>query len=131
MNLIFKIVNNELVFMSEPMKDFYMKFFRGFNNSDKMLTMNLDEYSPYTSSGQQDLFKAILFAGVKQSGHTYAELESELLDLFSPFTYEKDMIGRRTKKRKSVAEMNNREFNVFLEQSNTYMSNMFDLDFRL
>lgn len=93
--------------------------------------MDLDVYSPYTSSAQQSLFQAMILEAVTQSGHTYNEIEFELIELFAPFEYRKDMIGKVTKTKKAVSEMTNREFQIFIEQSNVHLIEQYDIKFNL
>ena len=131
MKLICTVRDSQIIFMSEAMRNFYMEFFKRFNNTDKTITIDLDEYSPYTSSEQQSLFNAMLLECSKICGHSFNELEDEMINLFAPFVYEKDLLQRNIKRRKQVFEMDNREFQIFLEQSNMYMINMFDLKFEL
>lgn len=111
--------------------ELYSKTIDSYNNSEKKLVMIIEEYSPITTEKQEKLFKALLIEGSKTSGYSYSEFENELINNFAPYTYIKSIIGDKIKIRKKVSEMNNQEFNIFLEQSIQFCNEFYELNFKL
>jgi len=97
-------------------RDNYYKALGAYSNTDKLLVMTIEEYSPDITDKQHKMFKALLIQGSESSGYTYKEYEDELIDNFAPYKYERSIMGEMVKKRKQVSEMNHKEFNIFIEQ---------------
>lgn len=100
-----------------------------FNNSGKTLIITIEEYSPDINENQHKLFKALLVKGSEVSGYTYKEFEDELIQSFAPYKYQRSIMGEMVKERKSVSEMNHKEFNIFIEQCIQFCSMFYDLKF--
>lgn len=118
-----------MVFENEgSMKD-YNRVIESFNNTNKRLVMTFEEHSPITSEAQESMFKALLVLGSTFSGYTYSEFEKVLIEEFAPYKYSTSILGDKIKIRKTVSEMSNKEFNVFIEQCKQFAEEFFDIIF--
>lgn len=100
-----------------------------YSNTGKILVMTIEEYSPYITESQHKLFKALLVKGSEVSGYTYKEFEDELIQSFAPYKYQRSIMGEMVKERKSVSEMNHKEFNIFIEQCILFANEFYDIKF--
>lgn len=125
----FTIKDNQFYFDSIASRDNYFKTLGVYSNTNKLLVMTIEEYSKDITPGQYNLFKALLIKGSEISGYTYKELENELIDNFASYKYEKSILGEMVKIRKKVSEMNQKEFNIFIEQSIEFCTEFFGMKF--
>jgi len=107
----------------------YNRVMDAYSNTGKMLVMTIEEWSPDINKDQHQLFKALLVKGSEVSGYKYKEFETELINNFAPFKYEKSLLGEMVKIRKSVSEMNRKEFNIFIEQAIQFCVEFYELKF--
>lgn len=107
----------------------YNRVMDAYSNTGKMLVMTIEEYGFRVTEKQYDLFKALLIKGSEASGYTYKEFENELINNFAPYKYIKSIMGEMTKERKQASEMNQKEFNIFIEQSIQFCNEFYDTKF--
>lgn len=129
MDIRIKIVNKTFVYGSKKQEEWFAALLESYNNSGKEIVLSISEYSRDTTQAQRNLFKAMVAKGKDHTGMSYSEFESELISNFAPFKYIKDFAGIMHKVKKGVDEMNNKEFNDFIQECVVFMKEFFDLDF--
>lgn len=107
----------------------YQKIMEAYSNTGKILVMTFEEFSPDITEAQHKLFKVLLIKGSEVSGYTYKEFEDELIENFAPYKYQRSIMGEMVKSRKSVSEMNRKEFNIFIEQCVLFANEFYDIKF--
>lgn len=127
--ILIKVDTHMPKFVNTQSMNEYNKFMDAFNNTDRVLIMTLEEYSPNVTDKQHSLFKALLVQGSMISGYSYKEFEDELIDNFAPYKYQESIIGGKIKIRKRVSEMNHKEFSTFIEQCIQFAAEFYDLKF--
>lgn len=127
--MIHLLIANKQFVLSKDSMTLYNRVLESYNNTGKMLVMTIEEYSPQTTTKQHKLFQALLIASSTISGYTYKDFEEELINNFAPYKYQRSILGEMIKNRKSVSEMTNKEFNIFLEQSIEFCNEFYDLKF--
>lgn len=123
------VKDGQPIFENEASVTLYNRVMDAYNNTGKILVMTIDEYFNNTTESQQQMFKALLVKGSEISGYTYKELEEELLQSFAPFKYIKSIMGEMTKERKSISEMDHKEFNIFIEQTIQFCTEFYGIKF--
>lgn len=127
--IVFRFKNNEIVFENQDSYNHFQKLKESFSNTDIKLVMAIEEYSKNISPKQFKMFQALLIKGSNESGYSYSEFQKTLIEEFAPYNYEKSITGKMTKIRKSVEEMNNKEFNIFFEQCVKFCSEFYNINF--
>lgn len=127
--IVFRFKNNEIVFENQDSYNHFQKLKESFSNTDIKLVMTIEEYSKNISPKQFKMFQALLIKGSNESGYSYSEFQKTLIEEFAPYNYEKSITGKMTKIRKSVEEMNNKEFNIFFEQCVKFCSEFYNINF--
>lgn len=123
------VKDGQPIFENEASVVLYNRVMDAYNNTGKILVMTIDEYFNNTTESQQQMFKALLVKGSEISGYTYKELEEELIQNFAPFKYIKSIMGEMTKERKSISEMDHKEFNIFIEQAIQFCTEFYGIKF--
>jgi hypothetical protein len=123
----FRFENNEIVFNDKGSYDQFMSIKKSLSNTNILLVMSIEEYSKDISPKQHKLFLRLLIKGSEVSGYTFKEFEQILIDDFAPFFYEKSITGKMVKTRKTVPEMNKKEFGSFYEQCILFCSEFYNL----
>jgi hypothetical protein len=125
----FTIENNRLNFDSIASSENYSKIFTAYCNTGKLLVMTIEEFSAEITEAQHKLFKALLVKGSEISGYTYKEFEHEMIDSYAPYKYQKNIFDKMSRERKQVSEMNQKEFNIFIEQCIQFCYEFYDIKF--
>lgn len=128
--ILFRFKNNEIVFNDKGSFEQFCKIKESLSNTNKLLVMTIEEHSKDITPKQQSLFKALLIQGSTESGYSYSEFENTLIQEFAPYSYEKSITGKMTKIRKSVSEMNRKEFSIFFEQCSQFCSEFYNINFK-
>lgn len=130
MKINFEVVNGNITIKDNSLA-LYNKLMSSYNNTGKELVMEVSEFSKQTTEKQISLYKALILHTVDVTGHTYKEIEAILLCNCSTPVYDKDIFGNTISNLKKVEDMNNKEFNIFLEQAISYINITFDADFKI
>jgi hypothetical protein len=117
------------IFENDASITLYNRVMAAYSNTGKILVMTIEEWSPDVTDAQHKLFKALLVKGSEASGYTYKEFEDELIDNFAPYKFEKNIFDTISRTKKKVLEMNNKEFNLFIEQAIQFCNEFYGLNF--
>lgn len=124
-----KVSNNKIQFVNKQAEENYNKILSAYNNTGKVLSLDIKEFSKNITDKQYTMWKALIMAGVEKTGYSYSETEAELVNKFSPYIYVDNIFGEKEKVRKNISEMNNKEFSEFFEQCVAFMKEFFNIDF--
>lgn len=123
------IKNGSYLFVDTASKTQFERIMEAYSSTGKTLTMTIEEFSADITEAQHKLFKALLIKGSEISGYTYKEFECEMIDSYAPYKYKKNIFGKMSRDRKQVSEMNQKEFNIFIEQCIQFCYEFYDIKF--
>src|SRR5690606_9858208 len=130
MRIYFKVKNGK-IFPTQNSGVYLKNLLNSYNNTDKLLYMEIQEHSPFVTEKQMSLYKALILHTCEKSGYSYSEMENELLDKCSSRVHEKDILGQITSRPQRIEEMDNNQFNVFLENAVQFVNEFFEAEFQL
>ena len=131
MPILLKVRESKFTFLTTESMVRWHQIIDSFNNTEKTIEVTFVEHSAITTQSQENLFLALCIEGGKHTGYSQLEFEQLLIDEFAPYKYTQSILGEKVKTRKTVSEMTNKEFNIFIEQSVSFGNDFFNLNFNL
>lgn len=129
MKIHFEVVNGNVTIKDSSLA-LYNKLMSSYNNTGKELVMEVSEYSKQITERQISLFKALILHTVDVTGFTYQEVQDLFVDKFSEPVYDKDIFGNIITTKKPIEALTNKEFNILLENSISFVNEFFNADFK-
>ena len=126
-----QVKKGRIVFSSAEAENKFHRLLLSYNDTGKILTVEIEEYSRKTTNDQMQLYKAIVAAGKEETGMSFSEFDQELVSNFAPYKYVTDILGKKVKERIRPEEMNNKQFQDFVQECIRFMKEFFGIDFKL